>query len=154
MASEEPLFDPTLKKKKKKKVVAFTEDPLGVEADPTYEAAAEAAASAPTIHEQTKSNGSLENGKKEEAVAAGPTPDDEMAMFGDLKKKKKKKAIPMDLDVCVQLIRGRKFLMMRLSTRMPLLLLLLLQSLMMRPRLRLLQILTQHPPWTTLTSPI
>ena len=35
MASEEPLFDPTLKKKKKKKVVAFSEDPLGADADPT-----------------------------------------------------------------------------------------------------------------------
>lgn len=28
---EEPLFDPSLKKKKKKKAVAFNEDPLGVE---------------------------------------------------------------------------------------------------------------------------
>lgn len=28
---EEPLFDPSLKKKKKKKAVAFNEDPLGVD---------------------------------------------------------------------------------------------------------------------------
>ena len=30
-AIDEPLFDPSLKKKKKKKVVAFNEDPLEVE---------------------------------------------------------------------------------------------------------------------------
>ena len=34
MASKKPLFDPSLKKRKKK-TVAFTEDPLGPEADPT-----------------------------------------------------------------------------------------------------------------------
>jgi translation initiation factor 2 subunit 2 len=91
--SEAPLFDPTLKKKKKKKVVAFNEDPLGADADPTYAAASEAAASAPTIHEQMKTNGSA----AEQETAPAPA-DDEMAMFGELKKKKKKK-IPMDL-VC------------------------------------------------------
>jgi len=65
--------------------VAFSEDPLGADADPTYAAASEAAASAPTVHEQIKANGE-------------PAPvEDEAAMFGDLKKKKKKK-IPMDLD--------------------------------------------------------
>jgi len=93
--SEEPLFDPSLKKKKKKKVVAFSEDPLGADADPTYAAASEAAASAPTIHEQMKSNGSAD------AEAARTPADDEMAMFGDLKKKKKKK-IPMDLDASLE----------------------------------------------------
>jgi len=92
--SEEPLFDPTLKKKKKKKAVAFNEDPLGAEADPTYEAAAEAAANAPTVHEQMKVNGSIENGKVEEESVPAP-PEDDFATF-DLKKKKKKK-IPMDL---------------------------------------------------------
>ena len=96
--SEEPLFDPTLKKKKKKKAVAFNEDPLGAEADPTYEAAAEAAANAPTIHEQTKANGSLGD-VQNDAETPAPQPDDELAMFGELKKKKKKKAIPMDLEV-------------------------------------------------------
>jgi translation initiation factor 2 subunit 2 len=100
MASEEPLFDPTLKKKKKKKVVAFNEDPLGADADPTYPAAAEAAAAAPTVHEQMKTNGTLGDEEAAKPVAE-PTlapPDDEMAMLGELKKKKKKK-IPMDLEV-------------------------------------------------------
>lgn len=99
MASEEPLFDPTLKKKKKKKVVAFNEDPLGADADPTYPAAAEAAAAAPTVHEQMKTNGTLgdEETAKPVAEPIPAPPDDEMAMFGELKKKKKKK-IPMDLE--------------------------------------------------------
>ncbi|RDB17149.1 putative eukaryotic translation initiation factor 2 subunit beta [Hypsizygus marmoreus] len=94
MASEEPLFDPTLKKRKKKQV-AFTEDPLGADADPT--------APAPDTIDSTTLNG--------DAVDLGPTTaheamkegadkkkeDDEFkAMFGDMKKKKKKKEIPLD----------------------------------------------------------
>lgn len=93
MASEEPLFDPSLKKKKKKKVVAFSEDPLGVDADPTTPAPPLEDADAPvTVHEQMKANGvGLSNEKEAD--------DDFKTMFGDLKKKKKKKEIPMDL-VC------------------------------------------------------
>ncbi|KAK7680394.1 hypothetical protein QCA50_016634 [Cerrena zonata] len=90
--SEEPLFDPSLKKRKKK-TVAFSEDPLGAEADPTTPA--------PATIDDTTTNG--------EAVDMGPktahelmkgnegAEDDFKAMFGDLKKKKKKKDIPMDL---------------------------------------------------------
>lgn len=95
--AEEPLFDPSLKKRKKK-IVAF-EDPLGADADPT--------APAPESIDNTTLNG--------DAVDLGPTTahermkqsldeaekkneDDEFkALFGDLKKKKKKKEIPMDL---------------------------------------------------------
>ena len=97
MAAAEPLFDPSLKKKKKK-TVAFNEDPLGADADPT--------APAPETIENTTLNG--------DAVDLGPTTahermksaedgpekkeDDELkALFGDVKKKKKKKEIPMDL---------------------------------------------------------
>ncbi|KAJ3865985.1 eukaryotic translation initiation factor 2 beta [Lentinula novae-zelandiae] len=97
MASEEPLFDPSLKKRKKK-AVAFTEDPLGADADPTAPApdtidntttTGEAVDLGPTTaHEQMKMNG--EEGTKDED-------EDYKAMFGDLKKKKKKKEIPMDL---------------------------------------------------------
>ncbi|KAF8830191.1 hypothetical protein HHX47_DHR2000602 [Lentinula edodes] len=97
MASEEPLFDPSLKKRKKK-AVAFTEDPLGADADPTAPApdtidntttTGEAVDLGPTTaHEQMKMNG--EEGSKNED-------EDFKAMFGDLKKKKKKKEIPMDL---------------------------------------------------------
>ena len=93
--SEEPLFDPSLKKRKKK-AVAFSEEPLGAEADPTTPAPAtiddtttngERADMAPkTAHEQMKENEGAE--------------EDLNAMFGDLKKKKKKKSIPMDL-VCL-----------------------------------------------------
>ena len=75
MASEEPLFDPSLKKKKKKKTVAFTEDPLGADADPTTPAPLEDDDD-PTAHERMKQS-DLE--KDNEA------------------KKKKKKEIPMDL---------------------------------------------------------
>ncbi|PPQ75478.1 hypothetical protein CVT26_015961 [Gymnopilus dilepis] len=105
MASAEPLFDPSLKKRKKKKV-DFIEDPLGADADPTKPA--------PETIESTTING--------ESVDLGPTTahemmmakaaeggeekkskkdkeeDDFKAMFGDLKKKKKKKEIPMDLE--------------------------------------------------------
>lgn len=95
MASEEPLFDPSLKKKKKKKVVAFSEDPLGADADPTTPAPPFEDDDAPrTVHEQMKQN-ALENG--EDAAKENGGDDDLKAMFGDLKKKKKKTEIPMDL---------------------------------------------------------
>nr|KAF9453401.1 eukaryotic translation initiation factor 2 beta [Macrolepiota fuliginosa MF-IS2] len=88
--ADEPLFDPSLKKRKKK-TVAFTEDPLGPEADPT--------APAPETIESTTVNGDavdLGPTTAHEAMKAGE--DDEFkAMFGDLKKKKKKKEIPLDL---------------------------------------------------------
>jgi translation initiation factor 2 subunit 2 len=93
--ADEPLFDPSLKKRKKK-TVAFTEDPLGAEADPTVPA--------PETIESITVDGN--------AVDLGPTTaheamkeknmdeeDEFKAMFGDLKKKKKKKEIPLDL-VC------------------------------------------------------
>lgn len=96
--SEEPMFDPSLKKRKKK-AVAFMEDPLGAEADPTTPApatidstttAGEAVDMGPTTaHELMQQNG---------AEGGAPKEEDEMkAMFGDLKKKKKKKEIPLDL---------------------------------------------------------
>ncbi|KAI5117903.1 hypothetical protein M0805_003599 [Coniferiporia weirii] len=89
MASEEPLFDPSLKKKKKKKTVAFSEDPLGADADPTTPAPPLEDESAPaTVHEQMKQS-ALENGDDAEKKE-----DDFKAMFGDVKKKKKK--VPMD----------------------------------------------------------
>ena len=90
--TEEPLFDPSLKKRKKKNVV-FIEDPLGADADPTKPApetidsttiSGEAVDLGPsTAHELMKGNK-----EKEE--------EDFKAMFGDMKKKKKKKEIPMD----------------------------------------------------------
>lgn len=100
MASEEPLFDPSLKKRKKK-TVAFSEDPLGADADPTTPAPADidnttangdAVDMGPTtVHERMKQNEAAgEDGDKKEE-------DDIKAMFGDLKKKKKKKEIPLDL---------------------------------------------------------
>ncbi|KAI0783248.1 eukaryotic translation initiation factor 2 beta [Abortiporus biennis] len=98
--SEEPLFDPSLKKRKSKKV-AFSEDPLGADADPTSPSPAiiedtttsgDAVDMGPkTVHEQMKQNGvGEEEGEKKED-------EDFKAMFGDLKKKKKKKDIPLDL---------------------------------------------------------
>jgi translation initiation factor 2 subunit 2 len=97
--SEEPLFDPSLKKRKKKGVT-FTEDPLGPEADPT--------APAPeTIDNTTLSGDTVDLGpttahelmkdKAEEVGGEGKGDEDFKAMFGDIKKKKKKKEIPLDL---------------------------------------------------------
>ncbi|KAF8452610.1 domain found in IF2B/IF5-domain-containing protein [Boletus edulis BED1] len=105
MASEEPLFDPSLKKRKKK-TVAFTEDPLGPEADPTTPAPTtlestttngDAVDLGPTtVHEQMKRNETVEGG---DGDGDDQKQDDEFkSMFPDgLKKKKKKKDIPMDL---------------------------------------------------------
>jgi translation initiation factor 2 subunit 2 len=103
--SEEPLFDPSLKKRKKK-AVAFIEDPLGADADPTTPAPA-------TIEPTTLSGEKVDMGEQtaHEAMAKAKEgaaveekkdggEDDVKAMFGDLKKKKKKKDIPMDL-VCI-----------------------------------------------------
>jgi hypothetical protein len=101
----EPLFDPSLKKRSKKKQVAFSEDPLGADADPTVPAPSLDSTTASgdvidlgpkTVHEQMKQS---EAGVDD----AAPEPkevkeeDDFKAMFGDLKKKKKKKEIPLDL---------------------------------------------------------
>ncbi|KAG6860268.1 hypothetical protein C0995_013512 [Termitomyces sp. Mi166 len=92
MASEEPLFDPSLKKRKKK-TVAFTEDPLGPDADPTVPA--------PDSIDSTTVNGdTVDLGPKttHELIKSGIEDDaDFKAMFGDIKKKKKKKEIPLDL---------------------------------------------------------
>lgn len=98
--SEEPLFDPSLKKRKKK-TVAFTEDPLGAEADPTAPAPTsidsvtadgEAVDLGPkTAHEQMQQQNGGAGADEEE------TKKDEDDMFADMKKKKKKKKdIPMD----------------------------------------------------------
>jgi translation initiation factor 2 subunit 2 len=85
----EPLFDPSLKKKKKK--VVFTEDPLGPEADPTTPAP-------DTIDSTTISGEAVDLGPKtaHEKVAESAKDDEFKAMFGDVKKKKKKKEIPLD----------------------------------------------------------
>ncbi|RDX52390.1 hypothetical protein OH76DRAFT_1554124 [Lentinus brumalis] len=98
--SEEPLFDPSLKKRKKK-TVAFSEDPLGADADPTTPAPAEidnVTANGDTVdmgpttmHEKMMQDKGREDGQTKEE-------DDVQAMFGDLKKKKKKKEIPLDLE--------------------------------------------------------
>jgi len=97
MASEEPLFDLSLKKRKKK-TVAFTEDPLGAEADPTTPA--------PTFIDNTTTNGEpVDLGpitaheqmqQNNSGVGDDEVKKDEDDMFADMKKKKKKKEIPMD----------------------------------------------------------
>ncbi|KAJ3483863.1 hypothetical protein NLI96_g6022 [Meripilus lineatus] len=105
MASEELLFDPSLKKRKKKNV-AFHVDPLGADADPTTPAPTTIDDTTlngdpvdmgqKTAHERMKENGSLKGGDAEEPEKKEE--DDLNAMFGDLKKKKKKKKdIPLDL---------------------------------------------------------
>ncbi|KAL0566792.1 translation initiation factor eIF-2 beta subunit [Marasmius crinis-equi] len=99
--SEAPLFDPSLKKRKKK-AVQFTEDPLGADADPTTPAP-ETIDSTTTTGEkvdlgpQTAHEKMLEEQAQEGKKEGGGEDDDFKAMFGDLKKKKKKKEVPMDL---------------------------------------------------------
>jgi len=95
--TEEPMFDPSLKKRKKKQV-QFTVDPLGAEADPTAPApetiddtttdGAVVDLGPTTTHERMKLNG--------DSAAKSTEEDDFKAMFGDSKKKKKKKEIPLD----------------------------------------------------------
>jgi hypothetical protein len=103
--SGEPLFDPSLKKRSKKKQVAFSEDPLGAGADPTVPAPSLDNTTASgdvvdlgpkTVHEQMKQN---EAGVDDVAPEPKEVKEEEdfKAMFGDLKKKKKKKEIPLDL---------------------------------------------------------
>ncbi|CAE6501908.1 unnamed protein product [Rhizoctonia solani] len=87
MASEEPLFDPSLKKRKKKAKVNFDEDPLGAEAAP-------AEPETPAVPPPANAVPAASILKASEP----PKEDDLDAMFGDLKKKKKKKEIPLDLD--------------------------------------------------------
>lgn len=90
MASEEPLFDPSLKKKKKK--VLFNEDPLGAEADPTTPAPT--SIDNTTIAGETVDLGPSTAHEQMQQQAEGGEDDD---MFADMKKKKKKKKeIPMD----------------------------------------------------------
>jgi len=102
--SEAPLFDPSLKKRSKKKQVAFSENPLGADADPTVPAPSledtttggDVVDLGPkTVHEQMKQN---EAGVDEtiSELKEAKEEDDFKAMFGDLKKKKKKKEIPLD----------------------------------------------------------
>ena len=105
--SEEPLFDPSLKKRSKKKQVAFSEDPLGADADPTVPAPSlddttfngDVIDLGPkTVHEQMKQNeAGIDDAASE--LKEAKEEDDFKAMFGDLKKKKKKKEIPLEL-VC------------------------------------------------------
>jgi hypothetical protein len=103
--SGEPLFDPSLKKRSKKKQVAFSEDPLGADADPTAPAPTLDNTTAggdvidlgpKTVHEQMKqSEAGIDDIASESKEVKEE--DDFKAMFGDLKKKKKKKEIPLDL---------------------------------------------------------
>ena len=106
MTTEEPFFDPSLKKRKKK-TVAFTEDPLGADADPTTPApttidtkttdGSTVDLGPTTLHEQMKRNEDAA-AQNDDAAGEGKEADDFKSMFPDgLKKKKKKKDIPMDL---------------------------------------------------------
>ena len=90
--SEEPLFDPSLKKRKPKKV-AFTEDPLGPDADPT--APAPDSIDGTTINGDPVDLGPTTAHERMKEEKDKPASDDFASMFGDIKKKKKKK-IPMD----------------------------------------------------------
>ncbi|THG99389.1 hypothetical protein EW026_g2946 [Hermanssonia centrifuga] len=79
--SEEQLFDPSLKKRKKKDLI----DDVATNGDSVD-------MGPKTVHEQMAQSG------REEGEDGDKKEDDELkAMFGDLKKKKKKKDIPLDL---------------------------------------------------------
>ncbi|KAJ8091242.1 translation initiation factor eIF-2 beta subunit [Marasmius tenuissimus] len=93
--SEEPLFDPSLKKRKKK-AVQFTEDPLGAEADPTTPAP-ETIDNVTTTGEKVDLGPQTAHEAMQQNDGENKEDDDLKAMFGDMKKKKKKKELPMDL---------------------------------------------------------
>jgi translation initiation factor 2 subunit 2 len=101
-ATEEPLFDPSLKKRRKKKV-NFDEDPLGADgaAEPETPAVPPAPESVPTasILKDTPAPAPTPAPVPAPAPAAEEKEEDLNAMFGDLKKKKKKKEIPLDLEL-------------------------------------------------------
>ncbi|KAG8791233.1 hypothetical protein FRC12_009800 [Ceratobasidium sp. 428] len=100
--TEEPLFDPSLKKRKKKKVL-FGEDPLGAEGAeepeaPAVPAPAETTPGPSILKPATQETNGAPPAAAEEA--GDKAEEDPAAMFGDLKKKKKKKVeIPLDLDL-------------------------------------------------------
>ncbi|KAG8717345.1 hypothetical protein FRC09_014420 [Ceratobasidium sp. 395] len=100
--TEEPLFDPSLKKRKKKKVL-FGEDPLGADGAeepevPAVPAPAETTPGPSILKPATQETNGAAAAVAEEA--GGGAEEDPAAMFGDLKKKKKKKVeIPLDLDL-------------------------------------------------------
>ncbi|KZO99130.1 hypothetical protein CALVIDRAFT_544573 [Calocera viscosa TUFC12733] len=119
MASEEPLFDPSIKKKKKPKV-SFSEDPLGADADdlePTH-APIKEADETPTGEETNMFDGMKKKKKKKvsiegvrpllrrmrscaDSTSQGEEPAEEVNlddMFEGMKKKKKKKDMPMELE--------------------------------------------------------
>ena len=111
--SAEPLFDPSLKKRSKKKQVAFTEDPLGADADPTVPSpsldnitvSGDVVDLGPkTVHERMKQTEVGVDDVAPEPKEIKEEEEDFKAMFGDLKKKKKKKEIPLDL---VSLLNSR-----------------------------------------------
>ncbi|KAJ1301148.1 hypothetical protein OPQ81_003560 [Rhizoctonia solani] len=98
MASEEPLFDPSLKKRKKKKIT-FDEDPLGAEgapAEPETPAVpppADAVPAASILKE--KLDGSVPASGDATPAAGG---DDDLGEFKGLKKKAGRKKAAFDLE--------------------------------------------------------
>ncbi|KAG8744101.1 hypothetical protein FRC10_010782 [Ceratobasidium sp. 414] len=96
--TEEPLFDPSLKKRKKKKVV-FPEDVPGADVAEEPEAPA-APAPAETVPGPSILKATETNGDGAPTADDKPADEDLNAMFGDLKKKKKKKTdIPLGPDL-------------------------------------------------------
>ncbi|KAG8945753.1 hypothetical protein FRC00_009957, partial [Tulasnella sp. 408] len=92
-AADEPMFDPSLKKKKpKKKQVVFNEEPAAEPPketrDPSPVPTPGPSILKPSSEDATGADAGEE--KKEKAAAPGDFG------FGDLKKKKKKKEIPLD----------------------------------------------------------
>ncbi|KAK0521657.1 translation initiation factor eIF-2 beta subunit [Tilletia horrida] len=98
MASEEPMFDPSLVKKKKKKVVIDLDD---FDAELKKSAAADAPEAVDVSAASKSSDAAPAEGDDAggAAPAAGANGEEGGDLFGGLKKKsKKKKALPLDLD--------------------------------------------------------
>ena len=100
MASEDPMnMFADMKKRKKKKVVVFNEDPIAAEPDPSYppkEPIHDSSLGPATAHEAAMESGAGDVNVNNVAEVAVGAEDDVKAMFGDLKKKKKKKELPID----------------------------------------------------------
>jgi translation initiation factor 2 subunit 2 len=93
MASEDPTsMFADMKKKKKKPKVAFSEDPVNADADPTYppkEPIDDPSLGPTTVHERIQNNENATGNAEDGAEGAN--------MFADLKKKKKKRDLAADV---------------------------------------------------------
>lgn len=112
LPADEPMFDPSLKKKRtKKKTVVFNEEPEGPAPVPEPSASPVPHTPGPSILKTKPSSESVKVSANVDSEVTGLTKEDPVGAvggddfgFGELKKKKKKKEIPLDL-VSIDILR-------------------------------------------------